>query len=178
MVEVYQLSQTRFTADQQAHYIYSPRELTRWARGLYEALQPLESLDLNGLVRLWAHEALRLFQDRLVHDSEKEWTDETINVVAEKHFPTVDSVAALSRPILYSNWTTKDYLPIDRETLREYVKARLRVFYEEELDAPLVLYDDILDHILRVDRVFRQTQGHVLLIGISGSGKVGRLATS
>jgi dynein heavy chain 1 len=178
MVEVYQLSQTRFTADQQAHYIYSPRELTRWARGLYEALKPLESLDLNGLVRLWAHEALRLFQDRLVHDSEKEWTDETINAVAEKHFPTVDSVAALSRPILYSNWTTKDYLPIDRETLREYVKARLRVFYEEELDAPLVLYDDILDHILRVDRVFRQTQGHVLLIGISGSGKVGRLATS
>jgi dynein heavy chain 1 len=178
MVEVYQLSQTRFTADQQAHYIYSPRELTRWARGLYEALKPLESLDLSGLVRLWAHEALRLFQDRLVHDSEKEWTDETINAVAEKHFPTVDSVAALSRPILYSNWTTKDYLPIDRETLREYVKARLRVFYEEELDAPLVLYDDILDHILRVDRVFRQTQGHVLLIGISGSGKVGRLATS
>lgn len=178
MVEVYQESQKRFNADQQAHYVYSPRELTRWVRGLYEALKPLESLDLEGLVRLWAHEALRLFQDRLVYEEERIWTDHTIDAVALKYFPTVDQVKSLSRPILYSNWTTKNYLPIDRATLRDYVKARLRVFYEEELDVPLVLYDDILDHVLRIDRVFRQPQGHVLLIGISGSGKVSDLFLS
>jgi len=172
MVEVYQLSQNHFTADQQAHYVYSPRELSRWVRGVYEALKPLESLDLDGLVRLWAHEGLRLFQDRLVEDHEKEWTDRLIDEVALRYFPTVNRAIALQRPILFSNWTTKDYLPIEREVLREYVKARLRVFYEEELDVPLVLYDDILDHVLRIDRVFRQAQGHVLLIGISGSGKV------
>lgn len=174
MVEVYQLSQGHFTADQQAHYVYSPRELSRWVRGIYEALRPLESLDLDGLVRLWAHEGLRLFQDRLVHDYEKVWTDQLIDDVALRHFPTVDRGLALQRPILYSNWTTKDYLPIGREALRDFVKARLRVFYEEELDVPLVLYDDILDHVLRIDRVFRQPQGHVLLIGVSGSGKVSR----
>ena len=172
MVEVYQVSQNHFTADQQAHYIYSPRELSRWVRGIYEALKPLESLDLDGLVRLWAHEGLRLFQDRLVHEHEKVWTDELIDEVALHHFPTVDRAAALQRPILYSNWTTKDYLPIERDALRDFVKARLRIFYEEELDVPLVLYDDILDHVLRIDRVFRQPQGHVLLIGVSGSGKV------
>jgi dynein heavy chain 1 len=33
MVEFYLLSQERFTPDKQAHYIYSPRELTRWVRG-------------------------------------------------------------------------------------------------------------------------------------------------
>jgi dynein heavy chain 1 len=27
--------------------------------------------------------------------------------------------------------------------------------------------------VLRIDRVFRQVQGHLLLIGVSGSGKVG-----
>lgn len=172
MVEVYQLSQNHFTADQQAHYVYSPRELSRWVRGIYEALKPLESLDLDGLVRLWAHEGLRLFQDRLVDEQEKVWTDELIDEVAVRHFPTVDRSLALRRPILYSNWTTKDYLPIERDALRDFVKARLRVFYEEELDVPLVLYDDILDHVLRIDRVFRQPQGHVLLIGVSGSGKV------
>jgi dynein heavy chain 1 len=45
------------------------------------------------------------------------------------------------------------------------------VFYEEELDVPLVLFDEVLDHVLRIDRIFRQPQGHVLLIGVSGSGK-------
>jgi dynein heavy chain 1 len=28
-----------------------------------------------------------------------------------------------------------------------------------------------LDHVLRIDRIFRQPQGHVLLIGVSGAGK-------
>ena len=36
---------------------------------------------------------------------------------------------------------------------------------------PLVLFNEVLDHVLRIDRIFRQNQGHVLLIGISGAGK-------
>jgi dynein heavy chain 1 len=75
----------------QPHYIYSPREMTRWVRGIYEALKPLETLPIEGLVRVWAHEALRLFQDRLVHDEERLWTDENVNNVALKHFPSVDT---------------------------------------------------------------------------------------
>lgn len=38
-------------------------------------------------MRLWAHEALRLFQDRLVEDSERLWTDENIDTVAMRFFP-------------------------------------------------------------------------------------------
>jgi dynein heavy chain 1 len=60
--------QNKFTQDMQPHYIYSPREMTRWVRGICEAIRPLETLSVEGLVRLWAHEALRLFQDRSVTD--------------------------------------------------------------------------------------------------------------
>jgi dynein heavy chain 1 len=172
MVAFFLASQKKFTTDIQAHYVYSPRELTRWVRGIYEAIRPLETLSVEGLVRVWAHEALRLFQDRLVSEEERMWTDDNIEAVALEHFPTINKEEALGRPILYSNWTSKYYIPVDRETLREYTKARLRVFYEEELDVPLVLFNDVLDHVLRIDRVFRQIQGHLLLIGVSGSGKV------
>ncbi|KAG2160116.1 dynein heavy chain and region D6 of dynein motor-domain-containing protein [Suillus bovinus] len=171
MVAFYLSSQKRFTTDIQAHYVYSPRELTRWVRGIYEAIRPLETLSVEGLVRVWAHEALRLFQDRLVTEDEKNWTDEHIDNAAMEHFPTINRDEALHRPILFSNWTSKYYIPVEREELREYTKARLRVFYEEELDVPLVLFNDVLDHVLRIDRVFRQVQGHLLLIGVSGSGK-------
>ncbi|XP_055383630.1 dynein heavy chain, cytoplasmic isoform X2 [Condylostylus longicornis] len=171
MVEFYLASQDRFTQDMQPHYVYSPREMTRWVRGICEAIRPLDNLSVEGLVRLWAHEALRLFQDRLVEDSERRWTNDNIDVVAMKHFPGADSEKALIRPILYSNWLSKDYMPVNREELRDYVRARLKVFYEEELDVPLVLFDEVLDHVLRIDRIFRQPQGHLLLIGVSGAGK-------
>ncbi|OAQ30330.1 dynein heavy chain [Linnemannia elongata AG-77] len=171
MVELYLSSQSHFVPEMQAHYIYSPRELTRWMRGIFEAIKPMETLSVEGLVRIWAHEALRLFQDRLVAEEERKWTDDEIDRIALKHFPGLDREAALGRPILYSNWLSKYYVPVDREELRDYAKARLRVFYEEELDVPLALFNDVLDHVLRIDRVFRQMQGHMLLIGVSGSGK-------
>lgn len=41
-------------------------------------------------------------------------------------------------------------MPVEREALREYVKARLKVFYEEELDVPLVLFNEVLDRITYV----------------------------
>ena len=62
-------NQNRFTAEIQPHYIYSPRELTRWKFAINEAIENIE--DLDELVRLWAHEGLRLFHDRLIYDDEK-----------------------------------------------------------------------------------------------------------
>jgi hypothetical protein len=81
---------------------------------------------LEDLVRLWMHEGLRLFQDRLVTAEEKKWTDQKIDSIALKHFPNVNPVA-LKRPILFSNWLSREYRPIEQEKLREYIKARLKV---------------------------------------------------
>src|SRR5271155_426126 len=171
MVHLYLESQAKFTPKIQPHYVYSPRELTRWVRGVYEAIRPLEHLSIEGLVRIWAHEALRLFQDRLVEEAERIWTTDLIRRVASEHFPTVDLDQALKGPILFSNWLSKNYVAVDQEQLREFVKARLKTFCEEEVDVPLVLFNDVLEHALRIDRVFRQPQGHLILIGTSGSGK-------
>ncbi|OTA63575.1 hypothetical protein K449DRAFT_464224 [Hypoxylon sp. EC38] len=171
MVRFYLESQQRFTPKIQPHYVYSPRELTRWVRGVYEAIRPLETLSIEGLIRIWAHEALRLFQDRLVAEDERQWTDEAVRRIALEFFPTIDEQKALGGPILFSNWLSKNYVPVDREQLRDFVKARLKTFCEEEVDVPLILFNDVLEHVLRIDRVFRQPQGHLILIGVSGSGK-------
>ncbi|ODH44999.1 dynein heavy chain, cytoplasmic [Paracoccidioides brasiliensis] len=171
MVQFYLESQARFTPAIQPHYVYSPRELTRWVRGIYEAIKPLENLSLEGLVRIWAHEALRLFQDRLVGEDEREWTSDAVKRISLENFPTMDEQKALEAPILFSNWLSKNYVPVEQEQLREFVKARLKTFCEEEVDVPLVLFNDVLEHALRIDRVFRQPQGHLILIGVSGSGK-------
>lgn len=78
-------AQAKFTADQHPQYIYSPRELSRWVRALYEAMNPLDAMTLDELVRLWANEALRLFHDRLVTQDERDWCQEKVRL------PTMDS---------------------------------------------------------------------------------------
>ena len=78
---------------------------------------------------------------------------------------------ALERPILFSTYLENKYESVNQEKLRDYVKARLKTFYEEEMDVPLVVFDSVLDHILRIDRVLKQPIGHMLLVGASGVGK-------
>jgi dynein heavy chain 1 len=171
MVDLYLRNQRRFTADVAPQYVYSPRELSRWVRAMYEAMEPLEAMTTEELVRLWAHEALRLFHDRLVTADERAWCESAIDEVAAAHFPAVDLSQALQRPLLYSNWLRRTYQSTGRDELRDFVAARLKVFYEEELDVPLVIFDDVLEHVLRIDNVLRHPMGHLLLVGESGVGK-------
>ena len=85
---------------------------------------------LKVVVWLWQLSFLVCFS-RLVEDDERKWTDENVNNVALKHFPNVDRNAALVRPILFSNWLSKDYMPVEQEELRDFVKARLKVWMNQ-----------------------------------------------
>lgn len=114
MVDFYISFSTTFTVDQQPHYIYSPRELTRWKLALCEALEggttrdtgdfkkrasgekgwtggehletaPGDSdITLTQLVRTFAHEGLRIFSDRLVTDAEREKTDTMLDDIVRR----------------------------------------------------------------------------------------------
>lgn len=171
MVEIYFKNQEKFTPDTAPQYIYSPRELSRWVRALYEAMEPLDAMNLEELIRLFAHEALRLFHDRLISDDERLWCNKQIDLTIQHYFPQIDIETTLLRPMLYSNWLNKNYQSIDKESLSQFLSARLKVFYEEELDVPLVIFDDVLEHVLRIDNVLRHPMGHLLLVGDAGVGK-------
>mgnify|MGYP001045668356 CR=1 FL=1 len=107
MVDFYTQSQQHFTSDMQPHYIYSPRELTRWRYAVFEALEPLE--DPEDLVRLYVHEGLRLFEDRLVYPHEKVWCNETIDSCAKRWFPSANLNKALLRPMFFTTYLSKNY---------------------------------------------------------------------
>ena len=176
MVQFYQASQKHFTPEMQAHYVYSPRELSRWTRAVHEGIESLnfpsrQALKVNELVKLAIHEGLRLFRDRLLLDEEKDWTDEEIDSAFKAHFPEIDAAVACARPMLYSTFLSKEYQCNDQEELRAHIQGKLKVFAEEEMDVQLVVFDSVLDHILRIDRIIRQPLGHMLLVGVAGAGK-------
>ena len=170
MVGFYEQNKQHFSLEQQPQYVYSPRELSRWVRALHNAFVDMADLSPEELIRLTAHEALRLFCDRLVTAEEKQWCQQTLDEVILSTFPSLHS-SVLQRPLLYTRWLNGVYQSVDRETLRSYLESRLRVFNDEELNVPLVLFDDVLEHVIRIDRVLRQSLGHLLLVGESGAGK-------
>lgn len=129
---------------------------------MHEALSQRDHVELSELIRLFIHEGLRIFQDRLVEQVERDWTDETIDSIVMKNFPGAE-LKTLERPILYCCYLTQNYEEARREELRELIQGKLKVFNEEELNVQLVLFDQVLDHITRIDRVLRQPLGHLLL---------------
>ncbi|GAW79183.1 hypothetical protein PGO_021530 [Plasmodium gonderi] len=170
MVNFYTKFSETFTIDMQPHYIYSPRELTRWKLALYETLEICDNLEQRDLVRLCICEGLRIFQDRLIYKKEKKETDKIIDDIFKFCFPGITD-ADLERPILFSCYVQNEYKEIDKKDLKELIKAKLKIFNEEEINVQLVLFDDVLDHITRIDRVLRLPLGHLLLVGASGAGK-------
>ncbi|SBT70312.1 dynein heavy chain, putative [Plasmodium malariae] len=170
MVDFYIKFSETFTVDMQPHYIYSPRELTRWKLALYETLEKCDKLEKRDLIRLCICEGLRIFQDRLIYKKEKKQTDRIIDDIFKYCFPGITD-SDLDRPILYSSYVQNKYMEIDKKELKELIQGKLKIFNEEEINVQLVLFDDVLDHIIRIDRVLRLPLGHLLLVGASGAGK-------
>ncbi|GET88580.1 dynein heavy chain, putative [Leishmania tarentolae] len=175
MVKMYRVSQAKFTPIQQPHYLYSPRELSRWSRALYEGILTWDDavrrqLNVRQLVRLAVHEGLRVFADRLVTAEERAWTDTAIVKAFREFFTDVDE-HTFDQPLLYSTLLSRSYTDSPREELRAYVQKKLSAFNEEESLGDLVVYDAMIDHVVRIDRVLRQPLGHLLIAGSSGVGK-------
>lgn len=127
-------------------------------------------------MRLWVHEGARLFHDRLVTDAERTWALSMLKETAERHFPQSHfpgaSAATSAQPqLLLTDWLQGELAEVEVAALREHLRQRARTFQQEELGLPLVVFDEAVQHVLRIARVFRQPVGHMLLIGHSGVGK-------
>lgn len=131
---------------------------------------PTEEVDASQLVRLWAFEGLRLFHDKLVTQEERVWTLHLFASTAERHFPGVGTAACM-QPLLFSALLHGELAEVESSALSSHLKQRVVSFAQEELGQPLVIFDEAMEHTLRISRVLRQPVGHMLLIGHSGVGK-------
>ena len=78
------------------HYSFTLRELAAVAQGM--ALADTGSFSKDGhereLAALWAHEARRVFSDRLVGDDERAWVDAQVRELLSAHFGAAGAAAA------------------------------------------------------------------------------------
>ena len=66
-----------------SHYTYNMRDLSKVWQGVSMVATPPQ--DLPAIVRLWCHETLRVFHDRLVDDDDRMWFFDFMKQMVERH---------------------------------------------------------------------------------------------
>ncbi|KPA85080.1 putative dynein heavy chain [Leptomonas pyrrhocoris] len=180
------------------HYTFNLRDLSKVFQGITQVI-PRVCRDAPTFVRLWVHELMRCFYDRLANPADRQFfVDEVLTDAVLHVLPSAASPAAASSPVLWADFTRFG----SAEKVYEEVPAFNRIAqvleeYQDDYNATaatawtndsagvqtsqlgLVFFKDHCEHIARIIRILRQPRGNVLLVGVGGSGKrsLTRLAT-
>ncbi|XP_043082022.1 dynein axonemal heavy chain 3 [Puntigrus tetrazona] len=172
-----------------SHYIFNLRDFARVIRGVM--LCPSTHMqEGDKLIRLWIHEVYRVFYDRLIDSDDRE---KFFNIVKERtaayfkqsidkllcHLTLSGKVEDDSiRGLFFGDYAkpdsaSKPYDEItDLSTLTEVMDFYLREFNNiSKAPMNLVMFQFAIEHISRICRVLKQDNGHLLLVGIGGSGR-------
>jgi dynein heavy chain len=143
------------------------------------------------LIGLWRHECERTFSDKLVNLADKKTFYDMLNKVTKEKFR--DSLGfddeQLMTNMLFADWQREDIMdeygelaekaPFVYEAcasvddIRKIANKKLDI-YNELFPAKkmnLVIFDDALQHLLKVTRIINTPAGNALLVGVGGSGK-------
>ena len=160
-----------------SHYTFNLRDLSKVITGVLSA--DIKTVTVgNDIIRLWIHECMRVFQDRLVDNTDKIWFKKLLNSTIQDELNVTWDDVVTTEPILYG-----DYLNPGAEA-RAYTEIkdlrRLVKLVEEYLDdynststspMKLVMFLDAIEHVSRICRIIRQPGGNALLLGVGGSGR-------
>jgi dynein heavy chain len=159
------------------HYIFNLRDISRIYEGL--CLSTPDHFETSKqFIRLWRNEAMRVFHDRLVSDTDKDYVNKLVNRIVLDSFER-DEEYITKNPILFGDFrhalqeeSARIYEDLlDFDAIRSIFTEILQEYNEKFNKMNLVLFEDALDHITRIHRVIRLNRGHALLVGVGGSGK-------
>ncbi|KDO23904.1 hypothetical protein SPRG_20887 [Saprolegnia parasitica CBS 223.65] len=169
------------------HYVFNLRDVAKVFAGI---LHTRSAWTTESIVKLWLHESLRVFYDRLVNVTDRHWLTTTLISLLNKCFRvnwTHDQIFGSDDviPVLfgcYGSGAIKGYEEItdmsSLEALLSSYVADYNTFRTPTLQ--LVFFRDTILHVSFLARVLLQPRGHAMLVGVGGSGKrsLARLAAS
>ncbi|XP_078610604.1 dynein axonemal heavy chain 3-like isoform X1 [Branchiostoma floridae x Branchiostoma japonicum] len=172
-----------------SHYLFNLRDFARVIQGVL--LVPSSNMkEGDKLIRLWIHEVYRCFYDRLIDDDDrqmffnimKETTKECFKTSMDKvlnHLtPSGNLIDDNIRSLFFGDYMLPDADPriYDEVSSIPELQAVMESYLDEyntisKAPMSLVLFKFACEHISRVSRVLKQDNGHLLLVGIGGSGR-------
>lgn len=157
------------------HYVFNLRDLSNIYQGILfttGACLPTP----NDLIRLWLHEATRVYCDKLVEKKDIDLFSKMINDVIKKGFEELDENYVLEKPLIYSHFAEgigdPKYLPVKEWNVLSKLLNDALAGYNDLVGAMnLVLFEDAMNHVCRINRILEGPRGNALLVGVGGSGK-------
>ena len=128
------------------------------------------------LVRLYVHEAERVYGDKLVSSDDIDSFQKIFRDTVKKNFSDIDEENCFRRPLIYTHFSTgigdPKYMPIENwPQLTRLLTDALDNYNEVNATMNLVLFEDAMMHICRINRILESPRGNALLVGVGGSGK-------
>ncbi|XP_063895398.1 dynein axonemal heavy chain 1 [Helicoverpa armigera] len=160
-----------------SHYTFNLRDLSKVFQGVL-MMDAKTVTHEDDVIRLWYHEHLRVYQDRLVNDADRKWFTNLMNKKVRSEFQKDPHELLQDRLMLFGDFMDlgadeKKYAEIvDRDELADVLSHYLEE-YNISTTAPLdlVLFDDAVAHLCRIARIMRQPMANALLLGMGGSGR-------
>uniref|UniRef100_A0A673Y3P9 Dynein axonemal heavy chain 3 n=1 Tax=Salmo trutta TaxID=8032 RepID=A0A673Y3P9_SALTR len=159
-----------------SHYIFNLRDFARVIRGVLLS-PPTHLQEGDKLIRLWIHEVYRVFYDRLIDNEDRETF---FNIVKERTSGYFNGkvVDETIRSLFFGDYAKPDSDAKAYDEITDlHVLTNVMDYYLDEFNniskAPmsLVMFKFAIEHISRICRVLKQDNGHLLLVGIGGSGR-------
>eukprot|EP00879_Flechtneria_rotunda_P029025 GHRR01031280.1.p1 GENE.GHRR01031280.1~~GHRR01031280.1.p1 ORF type:complete len:706 (+),score=183.60 GHRR01031280.1:1495-3612(+) len=188
-----------------SHYLFNLRDFARVVQGMMMlpaislpkddplASSTIPSPSAAAYKRLWVHEALRVFYDRLVDAADKDWLLAQLRAISIQHLGL--ELDQLMGHLLQPGQTElgqeqlrrcffADFLDKSDPRDRKYAEildsqAALAAVEEALADhnatskrpMPLAVFLYALEHVSRINRLMKQPGGNMLLVGVGGSGR-------
>jgi dynein heavy chain len=174
------------------HYLFNMRDLSRVFQGMMECPPELIK-DETTMVGLWKHECTRVFADKLCRDVDKNFVDKCTGEFMLQHFGEALTESCKEREKETPPWFCdfQREMEFDDETgeelgapkiyepaqswefvqgkAYEYLKKFNENFPSKAMN--LVLFDEAMCHLMKINRAIQQKRGSAMLVGVGGSGK-------
>ncbi|XP_017763577.1 PREDICTED: dynein heavy chain 7, axonemal-like [Eufriesea mexicana] len=174
------------------HYVFNLRDFSKVIQGVLLSV-PETMPTLTNMRRLWVHEVLRVFGDRLIDQDDISWLVKQIrvtlssrmNVLMEELFkdflpsqkPRLITEQELRNLVYCDFGDTKGDVRLYQEVpnleqLREIVENYLAEYNTmSKKPMNLVLFRFVIEHLSRISRIIKQPRNHALLVGVGGTGR-------
>lgn len=173
-----------------SHYVFNLRDFSRLIQGC--AMLKKENAETKStFAKIWAHETLRVFGDRLIDQNDNDWLFGKLKqIVSEQfreNFELLFQESGDGSPVTQEtlkNLMFGSYFDTDSDTNKRYEEvvdldqflrlaenclSEYNSSHKNKMD--IVLFDYALQHLSKVCRILTMSCGSGLLVGISGSGR-------
>lgn len=171
------------------HYTFNLRDVAKVFQGLLQVI-PRVCRDQKSVTRLWIHECMRCFYDRLATDEDRLFFQDEVMMETLSRVPGSHTVEEYFQqdPIIWGDFLRFGAVERVYEEAADFRRIpQILDEYQDDYnntvstakpdDGPvqpllnLVFFKDHCQHVARIIRIVRQPRGNALLVGVGGSGK-------